>query len=53
MNIKEFTKYDPADYLTSDEHIAAYMEAAVEDGDQAMIEAAKSAALRALARLQR
>jgi probable addiction module antidote protein len=28
----EFTEYDPADYLTSLDHIAAYLEAVLEEG---------------------
>lgn len=31
------TKWDPAEFLTSDEAIAAYLEAAFEDGDPKMI----------------
>lgn len=36
----ETTRYDVAEYLTSDERIAAYLEAAFEDGDPALITAA-------------
>ncbi len=31
------SKWDPAEFLTSDEAIAAYLEAAFEDGDPKMI----------------
>ena len=34
------TRYDAAAYLKSDEHIAAYLEAALEDGDPRVISAA-------------
>jgi probable addiction module antidote protein len=34
------TRWDPADYLDSPESIAAYIEAAMEDGDPALIAAA-------------
>ena len=34
------TKWDPADYLDSPEAIVAYLEAALEDGDPALITAA-------------
>ena len=33
----ETTKYDSADYLTDEESIAAYIEAAFEDGDPRLI----------------
>ena len=34
------TRYDAAAYLKTDEHIAAYLEAALEDGDPRVITAA-------------
>ena len=37
------TKWDPAEFLTSDEAIAAYLEAAFEDGDPKMIAVALGA----------
>lgn len=39
MNVK-FSRYDTADYLRSEEDIAAYLDAAMEDGDPALIAAA-------------
>ncbi|WP_090538721.1 addiction module antidote protein [Halopseudomonas formosensis] len=35
-----FSRYDTADYLKTEEDIAAYLEAVMEDGDPALIEAA-------------
>ncbi|PWR23094.1 putative addiction module antidote protein [Zavarzinia compransoris] len=35
-----FSRYDTADYLKTEEDIAAYLEACVEDGDPALIAAA-------------
>ena len=32
-----FSRYDTADYLSSEEDIQAYLEAAIEDGDPSMI----------------
>jgi probable addiction module antidote protein len=37
MNKPEFSRYDAVDYLTSEEDINAYLEAALEDGDPALI----------------
>lgn len=42
-----FTRYDAADYLKSEEDIAAYLEAAAEDGDTALIAAALGDVVRA------
>jgi len=36
----EFSRYDTADYLQSEEDIAAYLEAVMEEGDPALIAAA-------------
>jgi len=41
------TPYDSATYLTSPEDIAAYIEAAVEDGDPALIAHAEDVVARA------
>lgn len=35
-----FSRYDTADYLTTEEDIAAYLDAVMEDGDPAVIAAA-------------
>ncbi|MEK6349462.1 MAG: addiction module antidote protein [Burkholderia sp.] len=40
MNSAKFSRFDSADYLGTAEDIAAYLEAAVEDGDPALIAAA-------------
>ncbi|MGL4860472.1 MAG: addiction module antidote protein [Enterobacteriaceae bacterium] len=37
---EEFSRYDTADYLTNEAEIMAYLEAAIEDGDPALIAAA-------------
>ena len=42
------TRFDVAEYLGSAEDIAAYIEAALEDGDPRVIAAAVKAAVRAL-----
>lgn len=39
MDVK-FSRYDTADYLKSEEDIAAYLDAVMEDGDPALIAAA-------------
>lgn len=36
----KFSRYDTADYLKTEEDIAAYLEAVMEDGDPALIAAA-------------
>ncbi|MGV7960126.1 putative addiction module antidote protein [Photorhabdus tasmaniensis] len=36
----KFSRYDTADYLQTEEDIAAYLEAVVEDGDPSLIAAA-------------
>ena len=35
--VEKFTRFDATDYLKSEEDIAAYMEAVMEDGDAAVI----------------
>jgi probable addiction module antidote protein len=40
MTTERFSRYDTADYLKTDEDIAAYLEAVMEDGDPALITAA-------------
>lgn len=37
---ERFSRYDTADYLKSEEDIAAYLDAVMEDGDLALIAAA-------------
>lgn len=37
---ERFSRYDTADYLKSEEDIAAYLEAVMEDGDPSLIAAA-------------
>lgn len=37
MSEKKFSRYDSADYLQSDEEIAAYLEACAEEGDPALM----------------
>ena len=37
---EQFSRYDTADYLQSEEEIAAYLEAVMEEGDPAQIAAA-------------
>ena len=41
------TRYDSADYLKSEKDIAAYLDAALEDGDPALIRHALNAIARA------
>jgi len=50
-----FSRYDPADFLKSEADIAAYLDAAAEDGDTAVIAAALGDVVRArnLSRLSR
>lgn len=40
MTTERFSRYDTADYLKTDEDIAAYLEAVMEDCDPALIAAA-------------
>lgn len=40
MKAVKFSRYDMADYLKSEDDIAVYIEAAMEDGDPAVITAA-------------
>lgn len=40
MKTVKFSRYDTVDYLQTEEEIAAYLDAAVEDGDPALIAAA-------------
>ena len=40
QHLETFSRYDPVDYLQSEEDIAAYLEAVMEDGDSALIAAA-------------
>lgn len=40
MTIERFSCYDTADYLKSEDDIAAYMEVVMDDGDPALIAAA-------------
>jgi len=40
MTTEHFSRYDTADYLKSEEDIAAYLEAVMDDGDPALIAAA-------------
>lgn len=42
-----FTRFDAADYLKTDEDVAAYLEAAAEDGDYSSFAAALGAVARA------
>ena len=42
-----FSRYDPADFLNSEEEIAAYLDAAREDGDTAVVAAALGDVVRA------
>ena len=39
-SIECFSRYDTADYLKSEEDIAAYLEVVMEDGDPALLAAA-------------
>ena len=40
QHLETFSRYDPVDYLQSEEDITAYLEAVMEDGDSALIAAA-------------
>lgn len=44
---EKFSRYDAADYLKTDEQIAAYLDVALEDGDPAVIARALGAVARA------
>ena len=44
-------KWDAAEFLDSDEEISAYLEAALEDGDEALIASARENIARARERL--
>lgn len=45
-----FSRYDTADYLTTEEDIAAYLEAVMEDGDPALVAESHKIVARARAR---
>lgn len=47
----KFSRYDTADYLKTEDDIAAYLDAVMEDGDPALIEAARNDVARARARI--
>jgi probable addiction module antidote protein len=47
MSNVTFSRYDAADYLKTDEQIAAYLDVALEDGDPAVITRALGAVARA------
>ncbi|MEB2316709.1 MAG: putative addiction module antidote protein [Xanthomonadaceae bacterium] len=47
MSNVTFSRYDAADYLKTDEQIAAYLDVALEDGDPAIITRALGAVARA------
>lgn len=49
----KLSRYDTADYLKAEEDIAAYLAAVVEEGDPALIEAARDDVARARARIAR
>ncbi|NRO98309.1 putative addiction module antidote protein [Paraburkholderia sp. NMBU_R16] len=40
MSAAKFSRYDTVDYLKTEEEIAAYLDAVIEDGDPALIAAA-------------
>lgn len=40
MSTESFSRYDTADYLKSEDDIAAYLEAVMEDGNPALVAAA-------------
>lgn len=40
MDAVKFSRYDTADYLKTEEEIAAYLDAIMEDGDPALVAAA-------------
>lgn len=40
MSTEKFSRFDAADYLKTEEEMAAYLDACVEDGDPALIAAA-------------
>jgi probable addiction module antidote protein len=43
-----FSRFDAADYLTTDEHITAYLEDATQDSDPAAMAEARGNAARAM-----
>ena len=45
--VEKFSRYDTADYLKTDEDIAAYLEASAEDGDAAAMAVALGTVARA------
>lgn len=47
MSTVKFSRYDAADYLKTNEQIAAYLDVALEDGDPAIIARALGAVARA------
>jgi len=47
----KFSRYDTADYLKTEDDIAAYLDAVVEDGDPALLAAALGDVTRARARI--
>ena len=47
----KLSRYDTADYLKTEDDIAAYLESVREDGDPALIEAARDDVTRARARI--
>jgi probable addiction module antidote protein len=47
MMAENFTRFDAADYLKTDEHITAYLEDAAQDGDPAAMAAALGTVARA------
>jgi len=47
----KFSRYDMADYLKTEDDIAAYLDAVREDGDPALIEAARDDVARARSRI--
>lgn len=46
-----FSRYDTADYLNTEDDIAAYLEAAVDNGDPALVAEAQQTVARARARI--
>lgn len=51
MSDVEISHYDTADYLMTEDDTAAYLEAAMEDGDPALVENAHKVVTRARARM--
>lgn len=50
MHTIKFSRYDTADYLTTEEDIASYLEAVMEDGDPALLADSEKIVARARAR---